>query len=158
MRFRVPQFLDVKSKLFGPLSLSEFLYLAGGGGICILLYVFIPWFWLSLILMLPVAGLSLALAFYEVNDRPFIEVLEAAFYYVIGTRMYVWKRRRQRRTQQTVTDQEEEETPTAELPDISKGRLKDMTWSLDVAAGAEKADEDESQTKESGEDTEQTDA
>jgi len=33
MRFEVPQFIDVEDKLFGPLTFTQFVYLAGSGGI-----------------------------------------------------------------------------------------------------------------------------
>ena len=32
MRFQVPQFIEIESKIFGPLTFKQFIYLAGGGG------------------------------------------------------------------------------------------------------------------------------
>jgi hypothetical protein len=29
MQFRVPQFIDIEDKLFGPLTFKQFIYLAG---------------------------------------------------------------------------------------------------------------------------------
>jgi hypothetical protein len=44
MRFQVPQFTDVEDKIVGPLTLKQFVYLAGAGGGCIILYSFLPAF------------------------------------------------------------------------------------------------------------------
>ena len=38
MQFKVPQFLDIEDKIFGPFTFKEFVYLAGGAGLCFILY------------------------------------------------------------------------------------------------------------------------
>ena len=38
MQFKVPQFLDIEDKIFGPFTFREFVYLTGGGGMCFVLY------------------------------------------------------------------------------------------------------------------------
>src|SRR3989304_1999884 len=82
MRFSVPQFIEIEDKIFGPFTFKQFLYLAGGAGLIFLIYNFITPFFFALLFILPVGALSLALAFYKVNDKPFIFVLEAAFRYL----------------------------------------------------------------------------
>jgi hypothetical protein len=93
MRFRVPQFIDVEDKLFGPLTFKQFVYLAGGGGIVYFLFKALP-FYISIFLILPIAALSLSLAFYKVNSRPFIFYLQSIFSYIFSSRVYVWKQRK----------------------------------------------------------------
>jgi hypothetical protein len=75
MRFEVPQFIDVEDKIFGPLTFKQFIYLVGGGGTCYLSYklVLFP-FWI--ILSAGFAIFALLLAFYRLNNRPFIEVAQ----------------------------------------------------------------------------------
>ena len=82
MDFKVPQFIEIEDKIFGPFSFKQFLYLAGGAGIIYLLYKALP-FILALIPILIVGGLSLALTFYRINDKPFIFILEAYFKYLL---------------------------------------------------------------------------
>ena len=40
MQFKVPQFLDIEDKIFGPFTFREFIYLAGAAGLC---FVFYKW-------------------------------------------------------------------------------------------------------------------
>ncbi len=62
MQFKVPQFLDIEDKIFGPFTFREFVYLAGAAGLC---YVFYKWFGLLLgiVPMLIMAGICIALNF-----------------------------------------------------------------------------------------------
>jgi hypothetical protein len=92
MRFKVPQFIDVEDKLFGNLTLKQFIYLAGGGGLAYLSFRFIPGF-LAIIIGAALALFGVALAFYKMNDRPFILTLEAMFKYIIKPRLYLWKKK-----------------------------------------------------------------
>ena len=39
MRFQVPQFIEVEDKIFGPMTLKQFIYMAGGAGLSFLIYV-----------------------------------------------------------------------------------------------------------------------
>jgi hypothetical protein len=91
MQFQVPQFIEVEDKIFGPLTLAQFIYIAGGAGCAFILYAFLP-LWLAVILAIPVLALAFSLAFYRVNNRPFVYVLEAAFTYVTRDKLYLWRK------------------------------------------------------------------
>ena len=91
MQFHVPQFIEVESKIFGPLTLKQFIYLLGGGGIVFILYSATP-LWLTVFLGAPFLGLSVALAFLKIHGRPFMKVLESMFYYQIKPKIYLWKK------------------------------------------------------------------
>ena len=56
MQFKVPQFLDIEDKIFGPFTFKEFVYLAGGAGLCFVLYRLLGLVW-GAIPILVVAGL-----------------------------------------------------------------------------------------------------
>ena len=75
MRFQVPQFIEVEDKVVGPLTLKQFMYLAGGAGMAFVAYRFLPLF-IAIFVIPAIAGLSLALAFYKVNNKPFVDLLE----------------------------------------------------------------------------------
>lgn len=103
MRFRVPQFIDVEDKLFGPLTFKQFVYLAGGGGLIYFLWKALP-IYISIFLILIIATLSVSLAFYKVNNRPFIFYLESIFTYLFSNRVYVWKQRIIKKTKEEKYD------------------------------------------------------
>ena len=43
MQFQVPQFIEIEDKIFGPLTFKQFIYLAGGVGASIVLWLYIPY-------------------------------------------------------------------------------------------------------------------
>lgn len=132
-QYQVPQFIEVEDKIFGPLTLKQFIYVAGGGGVCLALFTILP-MWLSIPLMLPPLALSLALAFYQVNDRPFIVAMEHAFSYYIGSKLYLWVPRTQQKSAAIPTSEVPGQKPTAALPvpKLSESKLKDLSWSLNI--------------------------
>lgn len=93
MRFNVPKYIDMEDKIFGPLTFKQFIYLAGGAGMCVLSLWLSPNLLVGLPLIGLVASFSLALAFFEYNGKPFIYTVRAAFMYATKTRTYVWKQR-----------------------------------------------------------------
>jgi hypothetical protein len=130
MQYQVPQFIEIEDKIFGPLTLKQFLYLAGGAGICLILFTLLPLF-IAVILGIPVMAFAAALAFYEVNGRPLIVAVEHAFGYVLGGKLYLWK-------QHQPQAPKEKEAPTASaqsqmpVPKLSESKLKDLAWSLNT--------------------------
>ncbi|MDR3547885.1 MAG: PrgI family protein [Candidatus Pacebacteria bacterium] len=129
MEYQVPQFIEVEDKIFGPLSLKQFIYLAGGLGISVALVLYLHI--VGFIIAAPIAALALALAFYKVNNKSFVEMLEAGFNYYLGGRLYLWKK-----------DESPQMGPTPQAPadiattreklGLSQGKLHELAWSLDI--------------------------
>ena len=130
MRFQVPQFIDIEDKIFGPFTFIEFAFLVGGLGMAFVFYKILP-IWISLFLIIPTLGLTVCLVFVKINSKPFVYYLEAAFTYLISSKLYVWKQRLVKKG-----DKQEEivSTPTtiSNIPMLSDSKLKDLSWSLDV--------------------------
>ncbi|MES2471025.1 MAG: PrgI family protein [Patescibacteria group bacterium] len=134
MRFQVPQFIEVEDKIFGPLTIKQFIYLAGGAGLSFLLYAFLPFF-IAIIFIIPILIFSIALAFYKFNNKPFINVVEAAFKFMFASKLYIWKKDDSKVQKATVEKQEEREAmeyAKVMVPKVSGEKLKDLTWSLDI--------------------------
>lgn len=133
MEYQVPQFIEIEDKIIGPFTLRQFIYLAGAGGLCIVFFSFLNFFF-ALLFSLPVAGLGVALAFYKVNGKPFIEILEAGFNYLVGAKLLIWKQ---------APPKEQEAAPAAPAapvvrgtPRLTRGKLSELAWSLDVKPDA----------------------
>ncbi|MCA9353466.1 PrgI family protein [Candidatus Nomurabacteria bacterium] len=128
MNFKVPQFIEVEDKVFGPLTFKQFIYLAGGAGLCFILWRLLPHF-LAIIFIAPVAGFAAALTFLKINQKPFIQIVEAFLNYQIASKLYVWKKE----PKKIKPKKEEDIIPnTGYLPKMSESKLKDLAWSLDV--------------------------
>lgn len=91
MRFEVPQFIEIEDKIFGPLTWRQFLYVGGGVGMGVVLFITTN-FIVFLAVGLPLSLLAGALAFYPVNNRPFSFFLEAIVNYLKGTKLYLWRK------------------------------------------------------------------
>lgn len=133
MQFKVPQFLEIEDKIFGPFTFREFVYLVGGGGLCFILYKLLGLIW-GAIPILIVGGFSVALTFYHPNSKPFINMVESGFKYFTQSKLYIW----QRKTSSIQNEQAQQEKPaiTEKVkltgPRLNSSRLKDLAWSLDV--------------------------
>ncbi len=133
MRFQVPQFIEVEDKIFGPLTLKQFIYLAGGGGLSFLIYSIFGSLLLSAVPVIAIMAVSAALAFYKLNNKPLISVVEYAFKYYLGNKLYVWKKEQKPmpKTQIEAT-KDAKNFASIMVPKISDSKLKDLTWSLDI--------------------------
>ena len=128
MKFQVPQFIEIEDKIFGPLTLKQFIYLAGGAGLSYIIYATL-YIYLALPIIAVVVTFSLALAFYKINNKPFILILESAVKYALGNKLYIWKK-----VDRKVISEKNKETSQASvfIPKLSDSKLKDLTWSLDI--------------------------
>ncbi len=129
MQFRVPQFIEVEDKIFGPLSFKQFIYLAGGVGIMYVLYRVLP-IWISIFLIIPVGILAGLLTFYKVNGKPFVFYLQAGLNYIFSSKLFIWKQR----LVKPEDKKKEEVAPvlTSVVPMTTTRKLKDLAWSLDI--------------------------
>lgn len=90
MQFRVPQFLDIEDKVFGPFTFKQFGYLLGAGAFAYIFWKLVPSAIISFPLIFIFSGTFLALAFVKINNRPFADVLESAYKFLIGDKVLVW--------------------------------------------------------------------
>ena len=128
MEYQVPQFIEVEDKIIGPLTLKQFIYLAGGGGLAAIFLLYLPLL-LGIILSIPIVALAAALAFYKVNNKTFVEMLEAGFKYYVGGRLYLWKKEA---GSQAPISAPVIETQAPQKLGLSRGRLQELAWSLDI--------------------------
>ncbi len=130
MRYQVPQFIEVEDKIFGPLTLKQFLYVAGGASISFMIWTILPRFF-AIPLIIPVAIFFLALAFYKVNDRPFLISVENGLKYLTKSKLYIWKREEKMPQKKKATEKENSDVELF-IPKLSDSKLKRITWSLDI--------------------------
>ena len=91
MQFQIPQFIEVESKIVGPLNLKQFFYLAAAGGISFILFFFLA-FWLWIIITLVLGSAAVSLAFIKYNGRPLYRVVWTAIGFFWKPRLYLWQR------------------------------------------------------------------
>ncbi|KND48338.1 MAG: hypothetical protein AB198_02495 [Parcubacteria bacterium C7867-003] len=129
MKYQVPQFIDVEDKVIGPLTVKQFVYLAGGTGMVFITYKYLP-IYVSIILIAIMGPLTLALAFYKINNKPFIDFLESAFMFYTKQNLYIWKKE-QKKIVKSQADVEKEAAQVY-VPRLSDSKLKELSWTLDI--------------------------
>ncbi len=127
MEYQVPQFIGVEDKIIGPLTLKQFIYLAGGSGICVVFFSYLN-IVIALLLSAPIVAFVAALAFYKINGKPFIEMVEAGFNYYIHAKLFLWKHQDPKAVKEIAA------APRAlrNTPKLTRGKLSELAWSLDV--------------------------
>ena len=111
------------------MTFKQFIYVAGGAGISFTAFSILPKL-IAFIFIAVFMGLGLALAFYRVNDKPFIEVMESSFKYFLSDKLYIWKKEPKKKK---IKKQEKTEVgPQLDALKLSDSKLKELSWSLDV--------------------------
>ena len=133
MQFKVPQFLEIEDKIFGPFTFRQFVYLAGGAGMCFVLYKLFGFLW-AILPILIIGGFSLMLAFYRPNDKPFINMVEAGFKYAMQNKLYIWSKRKAKvyAEEAGTGAQNKMEAMYQGGAKLTGSKLRDLAWSLDV--------------------------
>src|SRR3989338_2042946 len=101
MKFQVPQFIDVETKLIGPLTLKQFLWLASGGAILFFLSLIMNRI-LFFIVAIPVGGFFAALAFIRVNEAPLMYYVLYAIMFALNPKQYIFKKEEEKELQEII--------------------------------------------------------
>lgn len=131
MQFQVPQFIEVEDTIFGPLTFRQFVYVAGGIGIAVLAWQLLPFLAAAPIMGGAVAA-GVALAFVKYNDRPLIYMLEHGFYYLLGSKLYLWDNTRKIKNAPQSVAQQVQDNRALGIPKLSDSKLHELAWSLDI--------------------------
>ncbi|OGN09933.1 MAG: hypothetical protein A3J46_03465 [Candidatus Yanofskybacteria bacterium RIFCSPHIGHO2_02_FULL_41_11] len=92
MRFQLPQFIETETKLVGPLTLKQFLWVAGGVSILFLMFMTLQVSFLFFLIGIPVAALFLALAFLKIEGIPLINYIAYLLSYLLNPKRYVFRK------------------------------------------------------------------
>ncbi len=129
MQFRVPQFIDVEDKIFGPFTFKQFLYMGGGAGLAYIIARTLPLI-VAIILVPAILGLAAALTFARINNKPFAQILEYYLKFSTQSKLYIWKKAPPKK--KTGTTMPSKAADALFTPKFTDSRLKDIAWSLDV--------------------------
>jgi len=107
MRFQVPQFIETESKIIGPFTLKQFIYIAAGVVAIFLLRYALSSLFFWIMVSLPIGAIALALAFAKIDGISLPRYIMLAISFVFGGKKYIYTK-------------EESKTDEFGLPDIKK--------------------------------------
>ena len=131
MQFKVPQFIDIEDKVFGPLTFKQFAYLAGGVGLGYLALRWLPII-IGIFLGPVLIGFGLALAFFKYNDKPFIHLVESFIKFYSRSRLYLWHKENHPTIPTRPSTANAAEAMVAH-DTLTESNLKTLSWTLDVS-------------------------
>ncbi len=91
MQFQIPQFIERETRVVGPLTFRQFLYVGTAGAIGFVLYFTLP-FLMFVTLTLPLMMVGVSLAFFSVNGKSLPSLIVGFLSFTMGTKTYVWKK------------------------------------------------------------------
>lgn len=91
MKFQIPQFIETETKIVGPLTWKQFIWVAMGVGLLLILFRVLTGFVLifSSVIVVTVFG---AMAFLRMEGMSLIEYLMRALSYLLGPKKYFFKK------------------------------------------------------------------
>jgi len=91
-QFTVPKFIEHKTKIIGPLTLQQFIFVGTAGALAFFLYFVAP-FPIFLMAAIVLVGGGTALAFGKIEGRPLPEILKGFFSFLFKPKLYLWRKK-----------------------------------------------------------------
>ncbi len=93
MEFIVPQFIERETRIIGPFSFKQSIFLGIAGALCLFLYFVIKSFWIFLIVAFFLVGSALFLTFMRFGGSSMPDVLKNFFVFFSRPKIYLWRRK-----------------------------------------------------------------
>lgn len=101
MKFQVPQFIETETKLIGPFTLKQFLWLATGGALLFVLFLTLNFF-VFIVVAVPIGGASAALAFVKINETPLVNYVLYGITYLLNPKQFFFKKEEEKELQEII--------------------------------------------------------
>ncbi len=155
MQFTVPQFIEEETKIVGPLSIRQVIFIGVAFGFCVIFYFTIENSFIFFILCAIFLGSGSSLALLKINKTPLPVYIKNLFFFTLKPKMYLWQRREEkeepepRKKKTPIETNTKKEKPSVDL--IKKrSRLQELSDQIWQRREEERG---KNQTKESEEDT-----
>ena len=130
MEYPLPQFLEIKPKIAGPLNFRQFMYLFGALLFLMIFYFTKPLFTFILI-AIPTVIIAIVFAFVKVKGYTIPTLIIRALSFMAKTKVYVWKKDvSPAYVLPKKTKKEEEKSTTPKLAE--KSRLKELSKLVEI--------------------------
>ena len=140
MRFEVPQYIEIESKIVGPLTLRQFLFLAGAGLIIFLThFIFSGTFWF--VLSLITGSIAFLFAFWKPEGQRLEKFLLVAINHFLSNRHYFWAKKEIKR-EIVLERKSEKEKVREESEEVKEKKEEERKRKYDIEAIARILDEE----------------
>lgn len=136
MQFTVPQFIERKAKIVGPLTFHQFIFIGAAAGICAALYFVVP-LGTFIVAAAFVMSVAASLAFVKIGGNSLPIVVKNLFIFSFNPKVYLWKKKIQtphlvKKIREIETEKKDEEEKKSPLKISEHSRLKDLATRLET--------------------------
>lgn len=132
-QYQVPQFIEVESPIIGPLTIYQFLWFAGGGAVCIILYFILSplFFFLAALLVM---GITAAFAFVKVENKPFLYYVSNLLSFSLRSQVYEWQSPATDKPYDFTLVKKQDVTKKAAgtARQLTQSKIQELAWRLDL--------------------------
>lgn len=138
MQYRVPQFIEHKAKILGPLDIKQSMVIGAVLVICFLLYFSIGQenFFIFVLIAAFLTVTALAISFYKIEGQSLPEVIKNWTIFSINPKLYLWKRKQSsvflstERERSKIITVKEKKSP---LKMRDEGKIEELVKKIDFA-------------------------
>lgn len=130
MQFVVPQFIEVESKVIGPVSVRQFIILLATAGVMWVIWSLFT-FWIAAVVDVFVLAVGGIFAFVKINSQPF-HIFALAFIQTLKSpNLKVWQKELE--VHKVIKEKKEKkEEPIPEKSPVSQSRLAELSLTVDT--------------------------
>jgi hypothetical protein len=136
MEFPVPQFIEMETKIVGPLTWRQFLFIGGAGVLIFFLYFIIKHIFLFIAIAIVLAALAISFALLKIGGRPLPNVLLHFLTYTISSKIYIWKKEKILSTfvykKEKIKPEKKKTEEGLPLRVAEKSRLQDLSTQVEL--------------------------
>jgi hypothetical protein len=134
MEYSLPQFLEIKPKVAGPLTFRQLIYIGSAGIFLAIAFTMLP-LWKFFLVAVFVGGIAVFLAFGKIKGFPAPTILARAFSFLFVNKIYIWQKKEIPPTvlpSKEKKKKEEEKVPGATLRIAEGSRLKKLVNIIEI--------------------------
>ncbi len=132
MRYIVPQFIDVEDRIFGPITVRQFL-ICTIGGLLIFLSFKLADFSLFILETLIIGGLTIVIAFVKVNGKKFHNFFIDLLNFLFKTpKLSIWQKKEDIVIKKKIEEKEKEDTYIFEPKELRRTKLSEISLIIDT--------------------------
>lgn len=136
MEFTVPKFIEMETRIVGPFTWRQFLYIGGAGFVIFFLFLFMRYSFLFIFISIFLAALGFSFALLKIGGRPLPNLLMHFLFYTISSKIYIWKKERIITTfvykKEKMKPKEEKTEEGIPLRIAGKSRLRDLSTQVEL--------------------------
>ncbi|MDD2913417.1 MAG: PrgI family protein [Candidatus Paceibacterota bacterium] len=130
MNFTVPQFIEEETKIIGPLSFRQIVFIAIAIGISTIAYFSVSNFFIFILITAVSLGIGTSLALLKINKTPLPILIKNFFLFSFKPKIYLWQKSREKEVSSIKKELIKKDISKDKKPPISlskRSRIQDLS-------------------------------